>query len=125
MGKLFYEPTVLTEVTPNCAMYHEEIFGPVAAFYRFKNENEAIQMANDTPYGLAAYFYSSDIDKIRRVSEALEAGSVGINTTSIFAETAPFGGYKESGLGREGGVVDSLESYCEIKTIAAGLVHSY
>lgn len=122
IGKLFYEPTVLSNVPTTAAMYREEIFGPVAAFYRFKTEAEAIKMANDTPYGLAGYFYTANADRARRVCEALENGSIGVNTTSIFAETAPFGGYKESGLAREGGVIDSLDNFCEIKTIATGLV---
>ncbi len=99
-GQSVFEATVLSDVPQNAMMYQEEIFGPVAPFYRFKTEAEAIQMANDTPYGLAAYLFTRDADRIRRVSEALEAGSVGINTTSIFSEALPFGGFKESGIGR-------------------------
>lgn len=115
-----YEPTILTDVPTNAAIYHEEVFGPVAAFYRFRTEAEAITMANDTPYGLAAYFFSRDPDKIRRVSENLEAGSIGVNSIAIYAENVPFGGVKESGIGREGGVVNSLEPFYETKTLAIG-----
>lgn len=119
-GKWIYQPTVLSDVPIEADMFHEEIFGPVAPFYRFKSEEEALRLANDTKYGLAAYFYTQNPDRIHRLSEALEAGLVGANTTSVFGETLPFGGCKESGIGREGGVVGSLDGYCEIKTIATG-----
>lgn len=117
---LLYEPTILKDVPTNAALYHEEIFGPVAAFYRFKTEKEAIHMANDTVYGLAAYVFTNNFERIRRLSAALEAGSVGINTTGIFREMAPFGGFKQSGIGREGGVVGSLDHYYEVKAITLG-----
>ncbi len=116
-SKLCYEPTILTEMPTSALMYHEEIFGPVAPFYRFKTENEAIEMANDTEFGLAAYVFTSDQKRLWHFSNVLEAGSVGMNTTNIFSELAPFGGFKSSGIGREGGL-GSIESYCEVKTLA-------
>jgi succinate-semialdehyde dehydrogenase/glutarate-semialdehyde dehydrogenase len=101
-------------------IWKEEIFGPMAAFYRFKTEEEAIAMANDTTYGLASYFYSSNINRAMRVAKALQAGSVGTNTTNIFSCTLPFGGWKQSGLGREGGIAESLNGYCELKAVSFG-----
>src|SRR5207247_6550117 len=98
----FFEPTVLVDVRPEMAMSCEETFGPVAGIARFSTEEEAVRAANDTPYGLAAYFYSRDVGRIWRVSEALDYGIVGINTGFISTEVAPFGGMKESGIGREG-----------------------
>ncbi len=122
VGPLFYEPTLLTDVTPDMDLYSSEIFGPVAALYRFSSEEEAIKMANDTRYGLAAYLFSENIGRTWRVSEALEAGAVGVNTTDVVSEVLPFGGWKESGLGRENGVRGSLENYCETKSlIIAGM----
>ncbi len=102
LGGSFFEPTVLTDVTTDMVITKEETFGPVAPLYRFKTEDEAVKMANDTEFGLAAYFYSRDIGRIFRVAEALEYGIVGINEGIISTEIAPFGGMKESGIGREG-----------------------
>jgi succinate-semialdehyde dehydrogenase/glutarate-semialdehyde dehydrogenase len=101
-GGSFVEPTVLTDVTTDMVITKEETFGPVAPLYRFKSEDEAVKMANDTEFGLASYFYSRDIGRIWRVAEALEYGIVGINEGIISTEIAPFGGMKESGIGREG-----------------------
>ena len=102
LGGTFFEPTVLADVTSKMAIAREETFGPVAPLFRFHTEDEAVHMANDTEFGLAAYFYSRDIGRIWRVSEALEYGMVGINTGLISNEVAPFGGVKQSGFGREG-----------------------
>ncbi len=113
-GKLFFEPTILTNMTTKMKVAREETFGPVAPLFRFKTENEAIQMANDTQFGLASYFYSRDIDRIWRVAEQLEYGMVGINEGIVSTEVAPFGGYKESGIGREGSKY-GIEEYVEIK----------
>jgi succinate-semialdehyde dehydrogenase/glutarate-semialdehyde dehydrogenase len=110
---------VLKEVTSDMKIFHSEIFGPVAPLFRFSTEDEAIAMANDTPFGLAAYFYSRDISRIWRVSEALEYGMVGINEGGISSEVAPFGGVKESGLGREGSKY-GLEEFTEIKYLCMG-----
>lgn len=114
LGGQFYEPTVLTEVRPDMAISQEEIFGPVAPVYRFQDEEEVIRLANDTPYGLAAYFYGRDISLIWRVAEALDYGMVGINTGMISTAVAPFGGMKESGYGREGSRY-GIEEYLEMK----------
>src|SRR5579871_1853630 len=119
LGGLFYRPTVITGVTAEAAMSSEETFGPVAGIARFESEEEAIRQANDTPYGLAAYFYSRDVGRVWRVSEALEYGIVGINTGFISSEVAPFGGMKESGLGREGSKY-GIEEYVEIKYLCFG-----
>ena len=97
----------------------EEIFGPVAALYRFRDEAEAIRLANDTPFGLAAYFYARDIGRVLRVAEALQYGIIGVNEGIISTETAPFGGVKESGIGREGSKY-GIEDYLSIKYILAG-----
>src|SRR5207237_7484923 len=102
LGGIFFEPTILTDVTPAMAVAREESFGPVAPLFRFKTEAEAVALANDTEFGLASYFYGKDIARVWRVAEALEYGIVGINTGIISTEVAPFGGVKESGLGREG-----------------------
>ena len=102
LGGRFFEPTVIVDVTPSMMVAREETFGPVAPLFQFKTEDEAIAMANDTEFGLAAYFYGRDIGRVWRVAEALESGMVGINTGLISTEVAPFGGVKESGLGREG-----------------------
>jgi succinate-semialdehyde dehydrogenase/glutarate-semialdehyde dehydrogenase len=112
LGGRFFEPTVLADVTSSMLIAHEETFGPVAPLFRFRTEDEAIALANDTPFGLAAYFYGRDIGRVWRVAEALETGMVGINTGVISTEVAPFGGVKASGLGREGskyGIVEFLE----------------
>ncbi|MDO3722131.1 NAD-dependent succinate-semialdehyde dehydrogenase [Marinobacter sp. chi1] len=115
----FYPPTVLAGVTPNMAIAREEIFGPVATVFRFTEESEAIAMANDTPFGLAAYFYSRDIGRVWRVAEALEYGMVGINEGLISTEVAPFGGMKESGIGREGSRY-GIDDFVEIKYLCMG-----
>ena len=112
LGGTFFEPTVLTDVTMDMVMTREETFGPVAPLIRFRGEDEAIRMANDTEYGLAAYFYTRDVGRVWRVSEQLEAGSVGVNTGVMSSEVAPAGGVKASGIGREGskyGIDDFLE----------------
>jgi succinate-semialdehyde dehydrogenase/glutarate-semialdehyde dehydrogenase len=112
----FFQATVLADVQPNMDIMHEEIFGPVAPIIRFSTEKEVIQMANDTPYGLAAYFYGRDIGRVFRVSEALEYGMVGVNTGLVATTVAPFGGIKESGIGREGSKY-GLEDFLETKYI--------
>ena len=114
LGRSFFEPTVIADVTTKMLISAEETFGPVAPLFRFETEEQAMQMANDTPFGLAAYFYSRDIGRVWRVSEALEYGIVGINTGLISTEVAPFGGMKESGTGREGSKY-GIEDYLEIK----------
>ena len=119
LGGSFFEPTVLTDVTTDMMITREETFGPVAPLYRFKSEDEAIRMANDTEFGLAAYFYSRDIGRIWRVAEALEYGIVGINEGIISTEIAPFGGMKESGIGREGSKY-GIEDYLEVKYLCMG-----
>ncbi len=118
-GGTFFEPTVLADVTPEMQVTREETFGPVAPLYRFSSEAEVIELANDTQSGLAAYFYSKDISRVWRVSEALEYGIVGVNEGVISTEVAPFGGVKESGLGREGSKY-GIEEYLEIKYICMG-----
>lgn len=122
VGKLIYEPTLLVDMDPKMEMYRDEVFGPVAPIYRFSSEEEAIKMANDTNYGLAAYLFSENIGRTWRVAESFEAGAVGVNTTDVVSEVLPFGGWKESGLGRENGVHGSLDAYCETKAlIIAGI----
>ena len=119
LGGTFYEPTILTNVTPNMLVAREETFGPLAPLFRFETEAEAIAMANDTEFGLAAYFYTRDLARSWRVSEALEYGIVGLNTGVISTEVAPFGGMKASGFGREGsrhGILD----YTELKYVCMG-----
>jgi succinate-semialdehyde dehydrogenase/glutarate-semialdehyde dehydrogenase len=118
-GGRFFEPTVLTDVTPEMIVAREETFGPVAPLFRFESEAEAIELANRTEFGLAAYFYGRDIGRVWRVAEALEYGMVGINTGLISTEVAPFGGVKESGIGREGSRY-GLEEYMEIKYLCLG-----
>jgi succinate-semialdehyde dehydrogenase/glutarate-semialdehyde dehydrogenase len=119
LGGRFFEPTILTNVTPQMAVTREETFGPVAPLFRFKTENDAISLANDTEFGLAAYFYGRDIARVWRVAEALEYGIVGINAGIISTEVAPFGGVKESGLGREGSKY-GIDEYVEIKYLCFG-----
>ena len=119
LGGRFFEPTVLTDVTPSMAIAREETFGPVAPLFRFRTEADAIALANDTESGLAAYFYGRDVGRIWRVAEALEYGIVGINTGLISTEVAPFGGVKESGLGREGSKY-GMEEFLEIKYLCMG-----
>lgn len=120
-GPLFYQPTILGEVKGDNPILQEEIFGPVAPLVRFDSEEEAIALANDTPYGLAAYFYGRDIARVWRVAERLEYGMVGINEGIISTELAPFGGIKESGLGREG-AAEGLEEYLETKYLCFGAI---
>ena len=119
LGGTFFEPTVIEDVTPAMEFAREEIFGPVATLFRFKDEAEAIRMANDTEFGLAAYFYARDVGRIWRVAEALEYGIIGINEGIISTEVAPFGGMKESGIGREGSKY-GIEDFLEIKYLALG-----
>ncbi|HET9147316.1 MAG TPA: NAD-dependent succinate-semialdehyde dehydrogenase [Acetobacteraceae bacterium] len=119
LGGNFFEPTVLADVPHDALIFHEETFGPVAPLFRFKSEEEAIQLANDTDYGLASYFYARDVGRVFRVAEALEYGIVGINEGAISTEVAPFGGMKSSGLGREGSKY-GIEEYLQIKYLALG-----
>ncbi len=119
LGPCFYEPTILTGVTADMAVFRNEIFGPVAPVVTFSTEEEAIAIANDTEFGLASYFYTRDIGRVWRVSEALEYGIVGVNEGIISNEMAPFGGVKESGSGREGSKY-GIEDYLEIKYILMG-----
>ena len=120
-GGTFFEPTVIAGMTPDMMAAREETFGPLAPVFRFRTEEEAIRLANDTPFGLASYFYSRDIGRVWRMAEALEYGLVGVNAGLISTEVAPFGGYKESGLGREGGPW-GIEEFLEVKYVAmAGL----
>ena len=120
LGGRFFEPTVLTDVTPEMVVAREETFGPVAPLFRFRNDEEAVTLANATEFGLAAYFYGRDIARVWRVAEALEYGIVGINTGLISTEVAPFGGVKESGLGREGSKY-GIEEFLEIKYLCMGI----
>jgi succinate-semialdehyde dehydrogenase/glutarate-semialdehyde dehydrogenase len=119
LGGTFFTPTVLTEVNQEMRVAREETFGPVAPLFRFESDADVIRMANDTRYGLAAYFYSRDIGRIWRVAEALEYGMVGINAGLISTEIAPFGGVKESGIGREGSRY-GIEEYIEMKYLCMG-----
>ena len=119
LGDCFVEPTLLTEVNPSMRVFSEEIFGPVAPIFKFSTEDQVIQLANDTEFGLAAYFYSRDVGRIYRVAEQLEFGIVGINEGVVSNEMAPFGGVKESGNGREGSKY-GLDDYLEIKYICIG-----
>jgi succinate-semialdehyde dehydrogenase/glutarate-semialdehyde dehydrogenase len=119
LGGTFFEPTILSDVTSECACAHEEIFGPVVTLFRFHDEAEAIRMANDTQYGLAAYFYARDLGRVMRVAEGLEYGIIGINEGIISTEVAPFGGMKQSGIGREGSKY-GIEDFLEIKYLALG-----
>lgn len=119
LGGTFFEPTVVTDATPDMLMAQEETFGPIAACYRFETEEQAIRLANDTPSGLAAYFYSRDLARVWAVAEQLEAGIIGINEGLISTEVAPFGGIKESGMGREGSH-HGLDDYLELKYMLMG-----
>jgi succinate-semialdehyde dehydrogenase/glutarate-semialdehyde dehydrogenase len=119
LGGTFYQPTILTDVKPGMLVARDEIFGPIAPLFRFKTEAEAVKLANDTEYGLAAYFYTRDMARSWRVTEALEYGMVGVNTGLITTEVAPFGGVKESGIGREGARQGILD-YTEIKYACFG-----
>ena len=119
LGGTFFEPTIIADVTPEMLISREETFGPVAPLFRFGSDEEAVRMANDTEFGLASYFYSRDIRRVWRVAEALEYGMVGINTGLISTEIAPFGGMKESGIGREGSKY-GIEEFIEVKYLCMG-----
>jgi succinate-semialdehyde dehydrogenase/glutarate-semialdehyde dehydrogenase len=119
LGGTFFEPTVLANVTPDMQIFREETFGPVAPLIRFKDDAEVVELANRTEFGLASYFYSRDIGRIWRLAEALEYGMVGVNTGLITTEVAPFGGMKQSGLGREGSKY-GIEEYVEVKYVCFG-----
>jgi succinate-semialdehyde dehydrogenase/glutarate-semialdehyde dehydrogenase len=119
LGHTFFEPTIVSGATSDMALANEEIFGPIATLFRFETEDDAIRLANDTEYGLAAYFYSRDLGRVFRVAERLEYGILGINEGIISTEVAPFGGMKESGIGREGSKY-GIEDYVEIKYLALG-----
>jgi succinate-semialdehyde dehydrogenase/glutarate-semialdehyde dehydrogenase len=121
LGGTFFEPTILTDVRPSMLVAREETFGPVAPLFRFDTEAEAIRMANDTEFGLAAYLYTRDLARSWRVSEALESGIVGLNTGLISTELAPFGGIKESGFGREGSKY-GIQDYTELKYVCVGAI---
>lgn len=120
LGGLFFEPTIITEANHHMRLASEETFGPVAALFRFHTEEEAIMLANETEYGLASYFYSENINRIFRVAEAIQAGMVGINSGLVSTEVAPFGGIKQSGLGREGSKY-GLDEYLEAKYLCLQL----
>ena len=122
-GGLFFQPTVIANVTPDMVVSHEETFGPVAPLIRFKTEDEVIKLANNTEFGLAGYFYSRDIGRIFRVAEKMETGIVGANAGIISTEVAPFGGVKQSGLGREGSKY-GIEEYLEVKYVLIGGLNS-
>jgi succinate-semialdehyde dehydrogenase/glutarate-semialdehyde dehydrogenase len=119
LGGNFFEPTVLADVTPDMLCFKEETFGPVAPLVRFTTEDEAVRLANDSAFGLAGYFYSRDVARVFRVAEALECGMVGVNEALISNEVAPFGGVKESGLGREGSKY-GLDDFLVLKYVCIG-----
>jgi succinate-semialdehyde dehydrogenase/glutarate-semialdehyde dehydrogenase len=118
-GPFYFAPTILGDATTDMLLFKEETFGPVVPLFRFSSEEQAIQMANDTPFGLAAYFYAADAARIWRVSNHLESGIVGINEGALASEAAPFGGVKESGYGREGSRY-GLDDYMHIKYLCQG-----
>ena len=120
LGGSYFEPTILADVTTQMKVAREETFGPLAPLFRFKEEAEAIRMANDTEFGLASYFYTRDLSRAWRVSEGLEYGIVGLNTGIISTEVAPFGGMKESGLGREGSKY-GIDDFLEMKYVCMGI----
>ncbi|EFA47853.1 succinate-semialdehyde dehydrogenase [NAD(P)+] domain protein [Yersinia pestis KIM D27] len=119
LGGNFFQPTVIADANEQMKVASEETFGPLAACFRFSTEAEVIQRANNTPFGLAAYFYTQNLQRVFRVSEALESGMIGVNECSVSTELAPFGGVKESGLGREGSVL-GLDEFMEVKTLHLG-----
>jgi succinate-semialdehyde dehydrogenase/glutarate-semialdehyde dehydrogenase len=119
LGGNFYQPTVIAQANDQMKVASEETFGPLAACFRFKTEEEAIKRANDTEFGLAAYFYTQNLQRVFRVADAIESGMIGINECALSTEVAPFGGVKESGLGREGSVL-GLEEYLQVKTLHLG-----
>ncbi len=118
-GKNFFDTTVITNIDASMLVMKDEIFGPVAPIVKFKTDDEVIAMANNTEYGLASYFYGNDLKRVWRIAEALEYGMVGINTGLISTPVAPFGGIKESGMGREGSMY-GLDDYLEIKYLCFG-----
>jgi succinate-semialdehyde dehydrogenase / glutarate-semialdehyde dehydrogenase len=118
-GTCFYQPTVLTNISKDMRVAREEIFGPIAPIFKFKTESEAIAMANDTEFGLASYVYTRDVGRVWRVAEGIEYGMVGVNEVGITNDAIPFGGVKESGLGREGSKY-GIDDYLEIKYICMG-----
>ena len=119
LGGLFYQPTVVANATRDMAIFREETFGPVAPLFKFETEEDVIEMANDTEFGLASYFYARDLGRVWRVAEALEYGMVAVNEGILSTEVAPFGGVKESGLGREGSKY-GMDEYTETKYILMG-----
>jgi succinate-semialdehyde dehydrogenase/glutarate-semialdehyde dehydrogenase len=119
LGGSFFQPTILSDVTQDMLVAREETFGPLAPLFRFTTDAEAIRMANDTEFGLASYFYTRDINRVWKVAEALEYGMVGINTGLVSTEVAPFGGMKESGIGREGSKY-GIEEFIEVKYLCMG-----
>ena len=119
LGGTFFEPTVLADVPADAKVAREETFGPLAPLFRFETDEEAIRLANDTEFGLASYFCSRDIGRIWRVAEAIERGMVGINTGMVSTEVAPFGGVKQSGLGREGSHY-GIDEFVEVKYLCFG-----
>ena len=119
LGGSFFEPTVIADATPEMLFTKEEIFGPVAPIYKFQSEQEAVDLANDTQFGLASYFYTQDLGRVFRVSEGLKYGLIGVNEGMITTVEAPFGGLKESGLGKEGGH-QGIEDYLDTKYVCVG-----
>ncbi|MEH6737928.1 MAG: aldehyde dehydrogenase family protein, partial [Sulfitobacter sp.] len=122
LGGTFFEPTVVTGMKKDMLVSHEETFGPIAPLFEFETEDEAVELANDTEFGLAGYFYSNDIRRVWRVAERLETGMVGINTGLISTEVAPFGGVKQSGQGREGSKYGA-DDYLELKYMCFGEIN--
>ncbi|MEO0342921.1 MAG: NAD-dependent succinate-semialdehyde dehydrogenase [Pseudomonadota bacterium] len=122
LGHTFYEPTILTDVTSDMMLTQEETFGPVAPLFKFNTEEEVVSLANDTIFGLASYFYSNDLNRVHRVRESLEYGIVGVNTGIISTEVAPFGGVKQSGLGREGSS-HGIEEFLEMKYVCTSILN--
>jgi len=118
-GGTFFQPTILEGCTTDMTIFHEETFGPVAPLFKFTSEREAIKMANDTPFGLASYVYTKDVNRVWRMSERLQYGMVGVNTGLVSSEVAPFGGIKQSGIGREGSKY-GIEEYLETKYVCFG-----
>jgi succinate-semialdehyde dehydrogenase/glutarate-semialdehyde dehydrogenase len=116
LGGTFFQPTIVKNVTQQMAVAQEETFGPMAPLFKFETVDEVIEMANDTIFGLASYFYAKDLSRVYKVAEALEYGIVGVNTGIISTEVAPFGGVKQSGLGREGSHY-GIEEFCELKYV--------
>jgi succinate-semialdehyde dehydrogenase/glutarate-semialdehyde dehydrogenase len=119
LGETFFEPTVLANVSKDAKVAQEETFGPLAPLFRFETDEEALRLANDTEFGLASYFYSRDVGRVWKVAEGLESGMVGINTGMISTEVAPFGGVKQSGLGREGSS-HGIDEFLEVKYLCFG-----